>query len=73
MMNLQELFSKLALSTIFVALGFVVFLIAFWIMVKLSPFSIRKEIEEDQNSSLGILMGCVIIGLSIIVAAAIHG
>ena len=29
------------------------------------------EIEEDQNTSLGIIIGSVLIGLSIIIAAAI--
>ena len=60
-------------SVIFVGIGLVVFLVAFFLMTKLAPFSIRKEIEEDQNTSLGILMGSVIIGLAIIIAAAIGG
>ncbi len=40
-------------------------------MTKVAPFSVRKEIEEAQNTALGILMGSVIIGLAIIIAAAI--
>jgi putative membrane protein len=38
-----------------------------------TPFSIRKEIEEDQNIALGILIGAIMLGLAIIIAAAIHG
>lgn len=53
--------------------GIVIFAIAFWLMVKISPFSIRKELEADHNTALAVLMGAVIIGLSIIIAAAIHG
>lgn len=60
-------------SVIFVGIGVVVFLIAFFLMTKLAPFSVKKEIEEDQNTALGILMGSVIIGLAIIIAAAIGG
>jgi uncharacterized membrane protein YjfL (UPF0719 family) len=41
-------------------------------MDKVTPFSFRKEIEEDQNISLGIIIGCVFIGLAIIIAAAIR-
>jgi uncharacterized membrane protein YjfL (UPF0719 family) len=41
-------------------------------MVKISPFSVVKEIEEDQNTALGILFGSVFIGLSIVIAAAIN-
>ena len=50
-----------------------VFGLAFWIMTKTVPFSIRKEIEEDQNTALAILMGSVILGLAIIIASTIHG
>jgi len=35
----------------------IVFGIAFKIFVKLSPFSVRKEIEEDQNTALAIILG----------------
>ena len=34
--------------------------------------SIRKEIEEDQNTSLGIILGSLIIGISIIISSAIR-
>jgi uncharacterized membrane protein YjfL (UPF0719 family) len=42
-------------------------------MVKISPFSITKEIEADHNTALAILMASVILGLAIIIAAALHG
>jgi uncharacterized membrane protein YjfL (UPF0719 family) len=42
-------------------------------MVRLAPFSVRKEIEEDQNIALAILMGSIFIALAIIVQAAIRG
>jgi putative membrane protein len=35
------------------------------------PFDLRKELEIDQNTSLGIVVGAIILGLCIIVAAAI--
>lgn len=61
-------------STVFYTLfGIVVFALAFWAMVKISPFSIRKEIEADQNTALAIVIASVIIGLAIIIAAAVHG
>lgn len=58
---------------VYSAIGLAVFGIAFWIMCKLCPFSVQKEIEEDQNTSLSIIMGSVMIGISIIIAAAVHG
>ena len=35
--------------------------------------ALRKEIEEDQNTALGVIVGSVIIGLAIVIAASIHG
>lgn len=69
--NVPELLQLVVGSVIFVAIGLLVFGLAFWLITKLSPFSIRKEIEEDQNTALGIVIGSVILGLSIIIAAAI--
>lgn len=60
-------------AVVFAFIGMVFFALAFLIIVKVAPFSIRKEIEEDQNTSLGIVIGSVIIGIALILAAAIHG
>jgi uncharacterized membrane protein YjfL (UPF0719 family) len=54
-------------------IGVVLFGVCFLIIGAVTPFSIRKEIEEDQNTALAILIGSVILGLSLIIAAAIHG
>jgi putative membrane protein len=61
----------LGLSAAFAAAGLVIFGLAFWLMAKLCPFSIRKEIEEDQNVALAIVMASVIVGIAIIVSTAI--
>jgi putative membrane protein len=60
-------------ALIYSLIGIVLFAIAFLVIVKIAPFSIRKEIEEDQNTSLGIIIGAVIIGISMIISAAVHG
>ncbi|MBX3188674.1 MAG: DUF350 domain-containing protein [Labilithrix sp.] len=57
----------------FSALGLILFAVAFYIIVKVTPFSLRKEIEEDQNTALAIIIASVIIGIALIVSAAIHG
>jgi putative membrane protein len=64
---------QIEMTIVYTALGMVFFAIAFFIIVKISPFSIRKEIEDDQNTSLAILIGSVILGIAVIVSAAIHG
>jgi uncharacterized membrane protein YjfL (UPF0719 family) len=60
-------------ALIYSLIGIVLFGVAFFLIVKIAPFSIRKEIEDDQNTSLGIIIGAVIIGISMIIAAAIQG
>jgi putative membrane protein len=65
---------ELLISTLaFSIIGLLLFALAFWIMEKGTPFSIRKEIEEDQNSALAIVIASVIIGIALIVSAAVHG
>ncbi len=63
----------LVTTLIFVVIGLIFFGIGFFIMDKITPFSIRKEIEEDQNTALGIVIGAMLIGIAIIIAAAIQG
>jgi putative membrane protein len=63
----------LKVAATFCLLGLVILGIVWAILVKVLPFSIRKEIEIDQNTSLGIVLGSLILGVSIIIAAAIHG
>jgi uncharacterized membrane protein YjfL (UPF0719 family) len=72
-LDINVIINTVVQSLIFVGIGLVVFLIAFFLITKLAPFSIRKEIEEDQNTALGIVIGSVILGLALIVAAAIMG
>jgi uncharacterized membrane protein YjfL (UPF0719 family) len=70
---MDQLLNLVVTTLIFSLIGIVLFAFAFFIIVKISPFSIRKEIEVDQNTSLAILIGSVIIGIALIVAAAVHG
>ena len=72
-MKLEHMGDAVASSAIFAGIGLVVFGMAFWIMNKLSPFSIKKEIEEDHNVALAIIMAGVIIGVSLIIASAVSG
>ncbi len=65
---------RVFLSTLlYTVFGVVVFAFAFWAMIKISPFPIRHELETDHNVAVAILMASVILGLAIIIAAALHG
>jgi uncharacterized membrane protein YjfL (UPF0719 family) len=70
--QLPDLAGVLLTTVIFTVFGLLVFGIAYMIIVKATPFSIRKEIEDDQNTALAIIIGSVIIGVALIIAAAVH-
>lgn len=67
----DALLEVLVTTLIFVFIGIVFFAIAYGILSRV--FHIHKEIEEDHNTALGIVVGSIMIGLAIIIAAAIHG
>ncbi len=69
----DKIVEPIVYTLIFTLLGILIFAGAFWVMTKVAPFSIRKEIEDDQNTALGIVIGSVIIGLAIIISSAIKG
>jgi uncharacterized membrane protein YjfL (UPF0719 family) len=71
----KEMFDVAALANaaIYSVLGLLIFGLVWMLIVWLTPFSIRKEIEDDQNTSLGIILGAVIIGIALIISAAVAG
>jgi putative membrane protein len=70
---LEGLLPLLVTTLVFVILGLIVFALAFLVIAKSAPFSVRKEIEEDQNVALAIVIASVILGSALIIAAAVHG
>lgn len=60
-------------SVAFSFLGIIILIIAFALVEWLTPkHSLRKEILEKQNMALAVLCGFFILGISIIIASAIH-
>jgi putative membrane protein len=72
-MKLENLGDAVISTAVFAGIGLAVFGIAFWLMTKLAPFSVKKEIEDDQNTALAVIMAGVLIGISLIIAAAVSG
>lgn len=60
-------------TVLYAVIGIVVFVVGFIILDVLTPGKLWDEIEKKQNSAVAIFAGAVAIGLSIIIAAAIHG
>jgi uncharacterized membrane protein YjfL (UPF0719 family) len=60
-------------AVVFAVIGLVTFAVAMWLIVRLTPFSVRKEIEEDHNTAFALIVAALLIGISLIIAAAIQG
>ena len=60
-------------TVVYSIIGLIIFGAAYHVMDWVFPFSLRKELEEDQNVALAILMGSIFIALAIIIQAAIRG
>ena len=59
-------------AIVFAAIGIGVFVGAFVLIDKMTPYDLWKEIVEEKNLALAVLVGAMSIGLCIIIAAAIH-
>jgi uncharacterized membrane protein YjfL (UPF0719 family) len=60
-------------TVIYAGLGIVIFVASFVLVDKLTPGELWKEIIERQNTAVALLAGAVAIGISSIIAAAVHG
>jgi putative membrane protein len=69
--KLDQLMEVLVTTLLFVSIGILFFAVAYGILSRV--FDIHKEIEQDQNIALGLVIGSIMIGIAIIIAAAIHG
>lgn len=72
---MNEVFTNLGANflaaVVFAALGVLLFVVAFAVFDRMTPGTLWKEILEEHNTALAILMGCIAIALAIIIAAAI--
>jgi len=59
-------------ALVFALLGIMIFMVAFAILDKVTPYQLWKEIVEEQNMALAVLIGAVSLGVCIIIAAAVH-
>jgi putative membrane protein len=59
-------------SLVYAFIGVLVFWLCFVILDKLTPYDLWHEIVEKQNRALALVVAAMCLGISIIVAAAIH-
>lgn len=70
---MESLLPVVVTTLVFVVIGLIIFALTFFVIAKSTPFSVRKEIEEDHNVALAIVIASVILGSALIIAAAVHG
>jgi uncharacterized membrane protein YjfL (UPF0719 family) len=66
------LLTNLLAAVLWSFLGIAIFVAAFVLVDRLTPGTMWKELIEDQNTAVAIVMGAIAIGIAIIIAAAVH-
>jgi uncharacterized membrane protein YjfL (UPF0719 family) len=73
MMTLPEFhWAPMVAALVYATLGLVVFAVAFVVVDRMTPYHLWKEIIDEKNTALAIVVGAVAIGISIIVSSAIR-
>ena len=70
---MQLLSGHLIAAIVFSLVGIIVFLLCLLLMEKLTHFSLVKEIGEEQNQAVAMVVSSIVLGISIIIAAAVYG
>jgi putative membrane protein len=60
-------------SVVYSFMGIAILLISFWIIEKISPENLWKEILVNKNTALALMAGAFMIAIAIIISSAIHG
>lgn len=68
-LHLQYLVPAIVYSIV----GILILFICFWIVEKISPENLWKEIIENKNVALAIMAASFMIAIAIIISSAIHG
>ena len=69
---MSDLLRNMLAATAFALLGIVIFILAFVVVDRVTPYSLWKEIVEEKNTALALLLGAASIGICIIIASAVH-
>ena len=71
-MPMEFHFTALINALVFAILGVVFLILSMLLWDKVTPFNLWKEIIDEQNSALAIVVGLTSLGIAIIIAAAVH-
>ena len=63
---------SILLAVVFSVIGLVIYGVGFYIFDRLTPYSLWDQIIKEKNQALATVVGAASIGISIIIAAAVH-
>ncbi len=68
----MDLARNIEAAIVFAFLGITVFVVAFAVIDRMTPYHLWNEIVHEKNLALAVLVGAMSIGICIIIAAAVH-
>jgi putative membrane protein len=68
----MDIVHNIEAALVFAFIGIAVFVLAFTIIDRVTPYDLWKEIVQEKNMALAVLVGALSIGVCIIIAAAVH-
>lgn len=72
-MTLPDLHWMTMVAALFYAvMGLLVFALAFWLVDRFTPYQLWKEIIDEHNTALAIIVAGLSIGIAIIISSAIR-
>ena len=68
----MDIVRDIELALVSSLIGIVMFVASFVVIDRMTPYDLWREIVEEKNMALALLIGAMSIGICIIIAAAVH-
>ena len=69
---MEQLMTEMMATIIYAILGTIIFVAVIFAIETITKFSIKKEIVEDGNIAVAIVLAAVVVSLAMIISAAMH-
>ena len=66
------IFAEVVGTVFYTFLGLFLLLVCWWLIEAVTPFSLRRELEQEKNMAIAVVMGLLFVSLAIIIAAVIQ-
>ena len=72
-MTIPEIhWAPMVAALVYATIGLLIFAVAFVLVDRFTPYQLWKEIIDEHNTALAIIVGALAIGISIIISSAIR-